>query len=73
MREPFRLICAATIGSAIAFFGLAGVAIATPANPKNAMAEPMVAAHIKRKGSLMIQNSFERELKENANGETKTC
>ena len=27
------------------------------------MAEPMVAAHIKRKGSLMIEDSFERELK----------
>lgn len=37
------------------------------------MAEPMIAAHTKRKGSLMIQDSFERELKENANGETKTC
>lgn len=37
------------------------------------MAEPMITAHIKRKGSLMMQDSFERELKENANGETKTC
>lgn len=37
------------------------------------MAEPMVATHIKRKGFLMIEDSFERELKENANGETKTC
>ena len=35
MREPFRLICAATIGSAMALFGLAGVAIATPANTLN--------------------------------------
>jgi len=52
---------------------LAGVAIATPANPKNAMAEPMIAAHIKRKGSLMMQDSFEKELKENANDGTKTC
>ena len=32
MREPFRLICAVIIGSAMALFGLAGVAIATPAN-----------------------------------------
>ena len=36
------------------------------------MAEPIIAAHTKQKGSLMIQDSFERELKENANGETKT-
>ena len=35
MRKPFRLICAATIGSAMALFGLAGVAIATPANTLN--------------------------------------
>ena len=27
------------------------------------MAEPMVAAHIKQKGSLMMEDSFERELK----------
>ena len=27
------------------------------------MAEPIVAAHIKRKGFLMIEGSFERELK----------
>jgi len=35
MREPFRLICAATIGSASAvfFWGLAGVTVPTPANP----------------------------------------
>ena len=32
MREPFRLVCAVIIGSAMALFGLAGVAIATPAN-----------------------------------------
>lgn len=37
------------------------------------MAEPMVVAHIKRKDFLMIEDSFERELKENTNGETKTC
>jgi len=35
MREPFRLICAATIGSVMAPFGLAGVAIAAPANTLN--------------------------------------
>ena len=35
MRKPFRLICAATIGSAMALFGLAGVAIATPASTLN--------------------------------------
>jgi hypothetical protein len=49
------------------------VAIATPANPKSTMAEPMVAAHIKRKGFLMMEDSFEREPKENANDGTKTC
>ena len=37
------------------------------------MAEPMIAAHIKQKGSLMIQDSLEREPKENANDGTKTC
>ena len=37
------------------------------------MVEPMVAAHIKRKGFLMMEDSFERELKENANDGTKTC
>lgn len=37
------------------------------------MAEPMITAHIKRKGSPMMQDSFEREPKENANDGTKTC
>ena len=37
------------------------------------MVEPMIAAYIKRKGSLMMQDSFEREPKENANDGTKTC
>lgn len=37
------------------------------------MAAPIIAAHTKQKGFLMIEDSFEREPKENANDGTKTC
>ena len=37
------------------------------------MAKPIIAAHTKQKGSLMIQDSFKREPKENTNNGTKTC